>query len=192
MKQVEDRFNHWAHYDYVFLNDEVSGTLIHACMFLANRFSLSMMNSRSMFNRVLSKKRADRLRYTQRLTSSKCSYGLIEPDHWHQPDWWVDLKVLGTTYANLARIDEEKATKAREDMVRKKVIYGHSVPYRNMCRFNSGVSNDRFSCEDGMLILSSSTVIPCWQTMTTTGESSRPLSSSVTLVSAPSHYLTQH
>lgn len=24
MKQVEDRFNHWAHYDYVFLNDEVS------------------------------------------------------------------------------------------------------------------------------------------------------------------------
>lgn len=23
-------------------------------------------------------------------------------------------------------------------MVRKKVIYGHSVPYRNMCRFNSG------------------------------------------------------
>lgn len=38
------------------------------------------------------------------------------------------------------RIDEEKATKAREDMIRKKVIYGHSVPYRNMCRFNSGVS----------------------------------------------------
>lgn len=25
-------------------------------------------------------------------------------------------------------------------MIRKKVIYGHSVPYRNMCRFNSGVS----------------------------------------------------
>lgn len=23
-------------------------------------------------------------------------------------------------------------------MIRKKVIYGHSVPYRNMCRFNSG------------------------------------------------------
>jgi hypothetical protein len=23
MKQMEDRFNHWAHYDYVFLNDEV-------------------------------------------------------------------------------------------------------------------------------------------------------------------------
>lgn len=23
MKQMEDRFNHWAQYDYVFLNDEV-------------------------------------------------------------------------------------------------------------------------------------------------------------------------
>lgn len=23
-------------------------------------------------------------------------------------------------------------------MIRKKVIYGHSVPYRNMCRYNSG------------------------------------------------------
>lgn len=37
------------------------------------------------------------------------------------------------------RIDEDKASKAREEMIRKKVIYGHSVPYRNMCRFNSGV-----------------------------------------------------
>ena len=24
MKQMEDRFNHWAKYDYVFLNEEVS------------------------------------------------------------------------------------------------------------------------------------------------------------------------
>ena len=38
------------------------------------------------------------------------------------------------------RIDEEKATEAREEMTRKKIIYGHSVPYRNMCRYNSGVS----------------------------------------------------
>jgi hypothetical protein len=28
MKQVEDRFNHWAGYDYVFLNDDVS--TVHA------------------------------------------------------------------------------------------------------------------------------------------------------------------
>ena len=39
------------------------------------------------------------------------------------------------------RIDEDKARKAREDMIRKKVVYGHSVPYRNMCRFQSGVSS---------------------------------------------------
>ena len=38
------------------------------------------------------------------------------------------------------RIDEDRATKARAEMIRKKVIYGHSVPYRNMCRYNSGVS----------------------------------------------------
>ena len=43
--------------------------------------------------------------------------------------------------ADPSRIDEEKATAAREEMIRKKVIYGHSVPYRNMCRFNSGVSS---------------------------------------------------
>ncbi|KAH8081227.1 alpha-1,2-mannosyltransferase [Filobasidium floriforme] len=90
MKQMEDRFNHWAGYDWVFLNDEP-------------------------FDDVFKK-------FTQSLTNSKCSYGLIEPHEWHQPDW----------------IDEERATAAREEMIRKKVIYGHSVPYRNMCRYNSG------------------------------------------------------
>ncbi|WWD01339.1 hypothetical protein V866_008282 [Kwoniella sp. B9012] len=90
MRQMEDRFNHWAKYDYVFLNDDD----------FSDEFK----------------------RYTQSLTKAKCHYGKIEPDHWHQPEW----------------IDEEKATKAREEMIRKKVIYGHSVPYRNMCRFNSG------------------------------------------------------
>jgi hypothetical protein len=29
MKQMEDRFNHWAKYDYVFLNDDVSGPPYH-------------------------------------------------------------------------------------------------------------------------------------------------------------------
>ncbi|WVW83027.1 hypothetical protein I302_105044 [Kwoniella bestiolae CBS 10118] len=90
MRQMEDRFNHWAKYDYVFLNDDD----------FSDEFK----------------------RYTQSMTKAKCHYGKIEPDHWHQPEW----------------IDEEKATKAREEMIRKKVIYGHSVPYRNMCRFNSG------------------------------------------------------
>jgi len=61
-------------------------------------------------------------KYTTQVTSSKTSYGLIPKEHWYQPDW----------------IDEDKAKNAREEMVQNKVIYGGSVPYRNMCRFNSG------------------------------------------------------
>lgn len=90
MKQMEDRFNWWAGYDYVFLNEEE----------FSDEFK----------------------QYTQALTNTKCHYGLIEPSQWNQPDW----------------IDEERATAARQEMINKQVIYGHSVPYRNMCRFNSG------------------------------------------------------
>ncbi|KZT59009.1 glycosyltransferase family 15 protein [Calocera cornea HHB12733] len=61
-------------------------------------------------------------RLTSGLTNAPCYYGHIPADHWHQPDW----------------IDEQKATASRLDMISKKVIYGHSIPYRNMCRYNSG------------------------------------------------------
>jgi len=90
MRQMEDRFNHWAQYDYVFLNDED-------------------------FSEEFKK-------YTQALTKANCYYGKIQSDHWNQTDW----------------IDEDKARAAREEMMAKNVIYAHSVPYRNMCRFNSG------------------------------------------------------
>ncbi|KAF7296404.1 Glycosyltransferase family 15 protein [Mycena chlorophos] len=56
------------------------------------------------------------------LTNNLVEFGLIPHDHWFQPDW----------------IDEEKATKNRQWMIDNNVIYGGSVPYRNMCRFNSG------------------------------------------------------
>jgi len=56
------------------------------------------------------------------LTDAKMQFGLIPNDHWVQP----------------ASIDESKASAAREKMVKNNVIYGGSVPYRNMCRFNSG------------------------------------------------------
>ena len=36
-------------------------------------------------------------------------------------------------------VDEDKATKGREKMQADNIIYGGSVSYRNMCRFNSGV-----------------------------------------------------
>lgn len=56
------------------------------------------------------------------LTPSKVEFGLIPHDHWFQPDW----------------IDEDRATKSRNKMVADNIIYGGSVSYRNMCRFNSG------------------------------------------------------
>ncbi|WVQ74575.1 hypothetical protein IAR50_004176 [Cryptococcus sp. DSM 104548] len=90
MRQMEDRFNHWARYDYVFLNDDD----------FTDEFK----------------------RYTQSLTKAKCHYGKVDAEDWNQPSW----------------IDEEKATAAREKLVEAKVIYGDSVPYRNMCRFYSG------------------------------------------------------
>ncbi|CAD6579864.1 MAG: alpha 1,2-mannosyltransferase 2.4.1 [Tremellales sp. Tagirdzhanova-0007] len=100
MRQMEDRFNRWAQYDYVFLNDEASSRGSRPSVEFSEEFK----------------------RYTQSMTGAKCHYGQIEHDQWHQPEW----------------IDEDRATKARAEMIRKKVIYGHSVPYRNMCRYNSG------------------------------------------------------
>ncbi|CDO71226.1 Glycosyltransferase Family 15 protein [Trametes cinnabarina] len=58
----------------------------------------------------------------QTLTDSKIEFGLIPKEDWVQPEW----------------IDEERAAAARKKMADDKVIYGGSVPYRNMCRFNSG------------------------------------------------------
>ena len=55
--------------------------------------------------------------------SGPVEFGLIPHDHWFQPEW----------------IDEAKATAGRDKMVQDNIIYGGSVSYRNMCRFNSGV-----------------------------------------------------
>ncbi|KAG2137162.1 glycosyltransferase family 15 protein [Suillus bovinus] len=56
------------------------------------------------------------------LTNANVSFGLIPREHWVQPDW----------------IDEGRAQEGRNKLVRHGVIYGSSVSYRNMCRFNSG------------------------------------------------------
>ncbi|KAF9780462.1 glycosyltransferase family 15 protein [Thelephora terrestris] len=133
MKQMEDRFNKRYGYPYVFLNEQ-----------------------------EFSEEFKSRVRV---LTDAPVHFGLIPHDHWYQPDW----------------IDEEKASAARDEMVRNQVIYGGaccvcvvcriarflgwlktftasfhlsllprhivltklmvlfvgSVPYRNMCRYNS-------------------------------------------------------
>ncbi|KAI0738252.1 glycosyltransferase family 15 protein [Daedaleopsis nitida] len=54
--------------------------------------------------------------------NGEVTFGQVPRDHWFQPEW----------------IDEERATAARKKMVADNIIYGGSVSYRNMCRFNSG------------------------------------------------------
>lgn len=59
---------------------------------------------------------------TSSLVSGKTHYGEIPEEHWSYPE----------------HIDQEKAKKVREDMRERKIIYGDSVSYRHMCRFESG------------------------------------------------------
>lgn len=59
---------------------------------------------------------------TTSLVSGKTHYGEIPHEHWSFPDF----------------IDQDKAKKVREDMAQRKIIYGDSVSYRHMCRFESG------------------------------------------------------
>ncbi|KAL1917661.1 uncharacterized protein VTP21DRAFT_4054 [Calcarisporiella thermophila] len=59
---------------------------------------------------------------TSAMTNAPTYYGKISQEYWSIPPW----------------IDQEKARLAREEMARNKVIYGGSLPYRHMCRFESG------------------------------------------------------
>ncbi|RSL50931.1 hypothetical protein CEP54_011683 [Fusarium duplospermum] len=59
---------------------------------------------------------------TSSLVSGDTFYGQIPSEHWSFPEW----------------IDQEKARKVREDMAERKIIYGDSISYRHMCRFESG------------------------------------------------------
>lgn len=59
---------------------------------------------------------------TTALVSGKTFYGDIPKEHWSFPEW----------------IDQDKAAKVREDMAQAKIIYGDSISYRHMCRFESG------------------------------------------------------
>ena len=59
---------------------------------------------------------------TSSLVSGKTHYGEIPKEHWSFPP----------------HIDQDKAKKVREDMAQRKIIYGDSISYRHMCRFESG------------------------------------------------------
>jgi alpha 1,2-mannosyltransferase len=59
---------------------------------------------------------------TSALVSGKTKYGKIPEEHWSFPDF----------------IDQERAAKVRENMKEKNIIYGDSINYRHMCRYESG------------------------------------------------------
>ncbi|KAM0678110.1 hypothetical protein BDAP_001369 [Binucleata daphniae] len=56
------------------------------------------------------------------VTKSKVNYGKLTKEQWGPPSW----------------IDLEKTQKSMDEMVKKDIIYGGSLNYRNMCRFFSG------------------------------------------------------
>ncbi|KAK0512141.1 hypothetical protein JMJ35_005269 [Cladonia borealis] len=64
----------------------------------------------------------DFIKVTTALVSGTTHYGTIPKEQWSFPDF----------------IDQDKAKKVREDMAQRKIIYGDSVSYRHMCRFESG------------------------------------------------------
>lgn len=59
---------------------------------------------------------------TSKSISGNTKYGVIPFEHWSTPLW----------------INTNKAEAARKDMAERKVIYGDSVSYRYMCRYESG------------------------------------------------------
>lgn len=61
-------------------------------------------------------------RITTGLVSGTAKYGLIPEENWSFPEW----------------IDQDKAAAVRKDFAERKIIYGDSVSYRHMCRFESG------------------------------------------------------
>lgn len=61
-------------------------------------------------------------RETTRMISGTTHYGKIDQDQWSFPEW----------------IDVDKAAETRRRMKEEKIIYGDSISYRHMCRFESG------------------------------------------------------
>lgn len=61
-------------------------------------------------------------RIATRLVSGKAKFGKISSSQWSFPE----------------HIDVEKAAQVREKMKEQKIIYGDSVSYRHMCRYQSG------------------------------------------------------
>lgn len=63
------------------------------------------------------------MQVTRALVSGETKYGLIDKEDWDFPPW----------------IDQERAAATRDRMAKEGIIYGHSVSYRFMCRYESGL-----------------------------------------------------
>jgi alpha 1,2-mannosyltransferase len=63
------------------------------------------------------------MRRMRALIKAPVTFGVIPREHWVQAEW----------------INETKAAESRQKMADCNIIYGDSLSYRNMCRFNSGV-----------------------------------------------------
>jgi alpha 1,2-mannosyltransferase len=61
-------------------------------------------------------------REVRKLSNSRMSFGTIPEEHWSYPSW-IDIKL---------------ADRKRAEMKYNNVMYGGSLSYRHMCRFNSG------------------------------------------------------
>jgi alpha 1,2-mannosyltransferase len=116
IRQIEDRFNRNYHYPWVFLNDvPFTDEFIQVTSALTSGNAQYGMSSETLFLvELFSFVKAD--------CRVALIVALVPKEHWGVPEW----------------IDEEKAKKAREDMQQRNIIYGGSLPYRHMCRFQSG------------------------------------------------------
>jgi Glycolipid 2-alpha-mannosyltransferase len=52
----------------------------------------------------------------------RLTLALIPKEYWSYPEW----------------VDQERAARSMKDMEQRNIIYGGSLSYRHMCRFNSG------------------------------------------------------
>lgn len=60
--------------------------------------------------------------WTSAMASGKTEYGLVNPEDWNTPGF----------------IDQEKYNQCLQEYEEKRVLYGSSKSYRNMCHYNSG------------------------------------------------------
>ena len=117
-RQIQDRFNKDYHYPFVILNEE---PFTEEFMSTTTNF---LAPSKVQFG---TSGKSALLRPEVLLTSPPPPplppAGLIDKQsEWSLPNW----------------IDDARAAQVREEMHKARVIYGDSLPYRHMCRYNSG------------------------------------------------------